>query len=36
MHLARYTAELAERRTMGNRSYGFADLFVTLMYNLAN
>ena len=31
MNLARYTAELVERLTMGNRSEGFAELFVVLL-----
>ncbi|QPQ89171.1 organomercurial lyase MerB (plasmid) [Burkholderia gladioli] len=35
MNLARYTAELVERLTMGNRSEGFADLFVVLLRELA-
>src|SRR5260370_11119818 len=35
MNLARYTAELVERLTMGNRSEGFADLFVVLLRELS-
>src|SRR5260370_12122736 len=35
MNLARYTAELVERVTMGNRSEGFADLFVVLLRELS-
>ncbi|EKS72801.1 organomercurial lyase MerB [Caballeronia sp. Lep1P3] len=35
MNLARCTAELVERLTMGNRSEGFADLFVALLRELS-
>ncbi|NPT53843.1 organomercurial lyase MerB [Paraburkholderia elongata] len=35
MNLARYTAELVERLTMGNRSEGFAELFVVLLRELS-
>jgi alkylmercury lyase len=35
MNLARYTAELVERLTMGNRSEGFAELLVVLLSELS-
>lgn len=35
MNLARYTAELVERLALGNRSEGFADLFIVLLRELS-